>query len=140
MTTLDAPDRETCLIRRARTNTPLQALVLLNDPTYVEAARKLAERVIEIGQESNEARLQALFRLALARIPSPAEQALMLGLLDESQKKFKADPLAADKLLQVGHAPSRKEIGTLKIEPSELAAWATLASLVLNLDETMTRN
>jgi hypothetical protein len=135
MTTLDAPDRETCLIRRARTNTPLQALVLLNDPTYVEAARKLAERAINLGGAQPDARLNSLFQLALSRSPSPSEQALLLELLHESKTKFEANPLAADQLLQVGESPADKKISAI-----DLAAWTTLSSLVLNLDEAVTKN
>jgi hypothetical protein len=135
MTSLDAPDRETCLIRRARTNTPLQALVLLNDPTYVEAARKLAERVLKQPTEQPEARLDVLFRLALSRSPTPAERSLLLELLAESRQKFQANPLAADHLLQVGEAALDKSLASI-----DLAAWTTIASVVLNLDETLTKN
>ncbi|MDB5388606.1 MAG: Planctomycete cytochrome [Planctomycetaceae bacterium] len=135
MTSLDAPDRETCLIRRARTNTPLQALVLLNDPTYIEAARKLAERVIKQGGDQPEERLNALFRFALSRLPTAGERTLLLELLAESQRKFQTNPLAADQLLKVGDAPATKSV-----PPIDLAAWTTIASLVLNLDETLTKN
>lgn len=135
MTLLDAPDRETCLIRRARTNTPLQALVLLNDPTYVEAARKLAERAMKLGGDRADTRLSALFRLALARTPTTNEQTMLLSFLDETQRRFQTQPLAADQLLQVGDAPSNPVLSSI-----DLASWTTIASLVLNLDETMTKN
>lgn len=134
LSTFDAPDREVCTVRRARTNTPLQALILMNDPTYVEAARKLAERVL--GQASGvDERLAQMFRLVLARMPKSREAAVLRRILDEQIAKFRDDTEAALKLLSVGES-SRDE----RIEPAELAAWAAVASVVLNLDEAVTRN
>lgn len=135
MSTLDAPDRETCLVRRARTNTPLQALVLLNDPTYVEAARQLAVRIIQEGGPSPETRLALACRASLSRTPTPAEQSLLLELLQAATRRFQQQPAAAEQLLGVGNAPRVKEIPT-----AELAAWTTLCSLLLNLDEALTRH
>src|SRR5438045_2956461 len=106
LATFDAPDRETCTVRRARTNTPLQALVLLNDPTYVEAARKLAERMLtEPGPAAPpEARIAFAFRLATARVPSLAERAVLRDVFEADLAKFRTDPAAARKLLSVGES------------------------------------
>ncbi len=133
MTTFDAPDRETCTARRARTNTPLQALVLLNDPTYVEAARKLAERVWHDGP-SEDARLEGLYLRILGRLPDPAERAIIEEVWSAAYDKFRADPAAAERLLTVGHAPRDPNLPLI-----DLAAWTTVTSLVLNLDETISK-
>jgi hypothetical protein len=133
MSAFDAPDRETCVIRRARTNTPLQALVLLNDTTYVEAARAFAERIIHHNADDTE-RLNFAFRSALARLPADAEHAVVNDLLAAARKRFTAQPDAADKLLTVGNS----KVDT-SIEPGELAAWASVASILLNLDETISK-
>ncbi len=133
MSAFDAPDRETCVIRRARTNTPLQALVLLNDPTYVEAARAFAERIIHHNADDTE-RLKFAFRSALARLPADGEHAVVNDLLATARKRFSAQPDAAKMLLTVGNS---KEDRT--IEPSELAAWTSVASILLNLDETISK-
>ncbi len=132
--TFDAPDRETCNVRRARTNTPLQALVLMNDPTYVEANRKFAERIIKEGGTSIEERLKFAFRSTLARAPSPAEFAVLRGIYEKQLARFKASPEAAKKLLSVGEA-SRDE----SLDVAELAAWSIVASSLMNLDETLTK-
>jgi hypothetical protein len=134
MTTFDAPDRETCVIRRARSNTPLQALVLLNDPTYVEAARKLAERVLHDGGPSTESRLLHAFRLTVARPPRPEEIQILGDVLQRARERFRRDPKAAAGLLAVGQA-SRDG----RLDAVELAAWASVASLILNLDEAITK-
>jgi hypothetical protein len=133
MATFDAPDRETCVVRRARTNTPLQALVLLNDPTYVEAARKLAERILLVGSTDDE-RLDAAYRLVLSRVPRPAERATLLRVRDRARQRFADDPTAAAGLLDVG-ASTRDP----SLDAAELAAWTTLTSVMLNLDEAVTR-
>ena len=134
LSTFDAPDRETCMIRRAITNTPLQALVLMNDPTYVEAARKLAERVILKGGETPKTRLDYAFRLAVARSALPEEQQLLLPLVEEANQRFQAAPQKAEELLAIGQSPRAGEIA-----PAELAAWTTVASIILNLDETISK-
>ena len=133
MSAFDAPDRETCVIRRARTNTPLQALVLLNDPTYVEAARTFAERIIHHNGDDTE-RLNFAFRSAVARRPAAAEHAVVHDLLAAARKRFTVQPDAANKLLTVG---SSKVDAT--IEAGELAAWTSVASILLNLDETISK-
>jgi hypothetical protein len=134
LSTFDAPDRETCLIRRARTNTPLQALVLMNDPTYVEASRKLAESVLLEGGETAEARLNHAFRVVLAREARPAERQVLLPMIAESISRFRSAPQQADKLLAVGKSSRNKQL-----DPIELAAWSTLASVLLSLDETISK-
>jgi hypothetical protein len=132
--TFDAPDREVCTVRRARTNTPLQALILMNDPTYVEAARKLAERLLgEPG--TTEDRIARALRFVLSRRPSDREIVVLRSILEQQLATFRADAESALRLLTVGESP-RDE----RFEPAELAAWATLASVLLNLDEAVTRN
>ena len=133
MSAFDAPDRETCVIRRARTNTPLQALVLLNDPTYVEAARAFAERIFHHHADDTD-RLKFAFRCAVARLPGDAEQAVVNDLLATARARFATQPDAAHKLLTVGS--SKVDV---MIEPVELAAWTSIASILLNLDETISK-
>jgi hypothetical protein len=133
LTTFDAPDRETCTVRRSRTNTPLQALVLMNDPTYVEASRKLAERLMTGAAATNE-RIDLAFRLATSRPPTPAELTVLRKLFEEQLGAYRKDPAAALKLLSNGEA--RRDEG---LDPVELAAWTAVASVILNLDETITR-
>ena len=134
MTTLDAPDRETCVARRARTSTPLQALLLLNDATYVEAARLLAERVIGRSGPEVEAGIRRAYQLVLAREPQPREVEVLVRLHGEALARFRERPEAVKKLLGVGRTKSRPGL-----DEAELAAWTTVASLLLNLDETITK-
>jgi hypothetical protein len=133
MTTFDAPDRETCVPRRARTNTPLQALILLNDPTYVEAARVLAERLMR-AEATPDARVNRAFKLAVSRAASAEERRILTGLYEDSLKRFRADPAAARKFLAAGEAPR-----DASLNEAEMAAWSAVASMVLNLDETISR-
>jgi hypothetical protein len=132
--TFDAPDRETCTVRRARTNTPLQALVLLNDPTYVEASRKLAERLLTEAGSTVEERITFAFRLTTARRPNAAEVAVLRKLFEEQVAVYRKDRRAALKLLGVGESKRND-----KLDVAELAAWTTIASVILNLDETVTK-
>ena len=132
--TLDAPTREVCVVRRGRTNTPLQALVLMNDPTYVEAARSLAQRVLREGGD-DEAGLELAFRCAVAREPSEAEQSLLQSFLDEERARFRDDPERAEELVSVGDSMRDADLPVV-----EHAAWTALCSLILNLDETLNRN
>jgi hypothetical protein len=134
LATFDAPDREVCTVRRARTNTPLQALILMNDPTYVEASRKLAERLLTEAK-STEERITLAFRLATARRPSADEVAVLRHVFETRLAKYRHDPDAAKKLLRVGEAPVND-----KLDAAELAAWSAVANVVLNLDEAVTRN
>jgi uncharacterized protein DUF1553/uncharacterized protein DUF1549/cytochrome c len=133
LTTFDAPDREVCTVRRARTNTPLQALILLNDPTYVEASRKLAERMMAEAK-TTEQRISLAFRLATARAPSAGEMSVLQRLFETRLAKYRSDPAAAKKLLSVGES-TRNEA----LDPAEVAAWTNVAGVILNLDETVTR-
>jgi hypothetical protein len=134
LATFDAPDRETCVVRRARTNTPLQALILLNDPTYVEASRKFAERILLTGGSDAKQRLTFAYRTLLSRSPSERELAVATRLVEQQLAHYRANQDAADKLLAIGEAPKSD-----KLDSVELAAWTIVASALLNLDETVTR-
>ena len=134
LATFDAPDRETCTVRRARTNTPLQALVLMNDPTYVEASRKLAERILLEGGVTTDDRIAFAFRLTTARKPTARELGVLRRVFEQQLARFQADPTAAMKLLSVGETPRNE-----KLASAELAAWSAVASVILNLDETVTK-
>jgi hypothetical protein len=130
----DAPSREECTVERPRSNTPLQALVLLNDPTYVEAARALAAAVLRDGGD-DAARLRHAYRRALQRPPRPAEVEVLKGLLARHRKQYQADRKAADDLLSVGLAPV-----PAGVDRAELAAWTSVTRALLNLHETITRD
>lgn len=132
MLLFDAPFRETCALRRSRSNTPLQALNLMNDPTYVEAARFLAQRMIKEGGTTIESRLTHGFRLLLARKPSSQELQVLTAAVERSIQDFTKDPEAAKQLMAFGEAKTDD-----KLPPSELAAYTTVASTLINLDETI---
>jgi hypothetical protein len=134
MATFDAPDREKCTARRAMTNTPLQALVLMNDPSYVEAARALGQRALLEGGKDDKSRIAYTFRLATARTPTGKEYAVLRVLLNKERAGFARDPKAAMALVSVGESKPRAGV-----DPIELAAWTTVASAILNLDETITK-
>lgn len=130
----DVPFRETCTVRRARTTTPLQALNLMNDPTYVEAARALAQRLLREVPGSADTRIDLGFRWVTAREPRAAERVILRNGLDRARAAYRADPAGASDLLRVGASPVDPAI-----DPAELAAYTLLASTLLNLDETVTR-
>ncbi len=134
MMTFDAAGREACIVRENRTNTPLQALTLMNDVTYLEAARKIAERMMKEGGKAPAERIAFGFRLATAREPSPRKSAVLLQSFQHYLDAYQTDREAARKLLNEGESP-RDE----KLNASELAAYSTVASLILNLDETVTK-
>jgi hypothetical protein len=134
MVAFDASTRETCTVRETRTNTPLQALNLLNDVTYIEASRKLAERVLEMPASSPSQRIARAFRLVLSRPPSDAEARILRAGYGRRISAFRADPASARKLLAVGQSP-RDE----RLDVAELAAYTTTASLIFNLAETVTK-
>ena len=135
MITFDAPDREKCSARRLMTNTPLQALVLLNDPAYVEAARALAQRMVrESAARDPEETIRFGFRLATARKPADAEVNILRSAFDAQLQQYKMHEDEAAKLLHVGESPI-----DAKANRVELAAWTTVASMILNLDETITK-
>jgi hypothetical protein len=133
MMAFDAPSRETCVARRARTNTPLQALVLMNDEQYVEAARGLAERMMAAGTTPAD-RLTNGFRLAAARRPADAELKLLTQTYERQLARYKAKPEEAKKLLAVGEAKANPAL-----DPAEYAAYTMTANLILNLDEVITK-
>lgn len=129
----DVASRQTCQVRVTRTNTPLHSLVTFNDITYVEAARALAQRAIQ-QNETAPARLDAVYRLLLARKPSEKEQKVLLATLETLRAKFQQNPDAAKKLLATGESP-RDE----KLDAVEHATWTALCNLILNLDETLSK-
>ena len=134
MAVFDAPNREICSVERSNTNTPLQALVTLNDPTYIEAARKLAERVMK--QESVDAEKQTMLamRLVLVRSPEAKELALLREVYQERLAQYQADPAAAQKLLAIGASTVDATLDRIR-----LAAMTDVCHVILNLSETVTR-
>jgi hypothetical protein len=134
LVTFDAPDREKCMARRSITNTPLQALVLMNDPTYVEASRFLAARMLTQGGRTSADRVNYAFRLTTGRIPDAQERAVLLEQAQEALADYRQHGDEAKALLAVGASKSDP-----RLNPKELAAWTTVASIILNLDETITK-
>lgn len=135
LTTFDAPMRDACTVKRERTNTPLQALITLNDPTYVEAARFLAQRILKEEGLSREQRVDALFLYLAGRGAETHEQAALSQLVTDLTVSYRGEPEAARALLMVGDKPSDPEL-----DPAEHAAWTLAASAVLNLDDVLTKN
>ncbi|QDT74791.1 PSD1 and planctomycete cytochrome C domain-containing protein [Lacipirellula limnantheis] len=135
MNTFDAPSRESCIVRRERTNTPLQALLLLNDPQYVEAARSLAERTMHEGGDSVEQRARFLFQTATCRQPRVDELSDLVAAYEQELEHFRANAKAAEELIASGSLKADE-----KLDRPELAAWTMAANVVLNLDEVVTRN
>ena len=135
LATFDAPDREKCTARRALTNTPLQALVLMNDPTYVEAARALAQRAILEGGKDDSARLTYAFRLATARKPTGGESGVLRRAAAAAARRIPEGSAGRGEAARGRRVAARYDAST----PSELAAWTTVASAILNLDETVTK-
>ncbi len=129
----DATNREVCTATRARTSTPLQSLVLMNDPVYVEAARAFAQRVIKEGGSDAASRLNYAWRLALARQPSAEERAILERTLHEQLANYQEDKAGAEKLLKIGDLPVPEGF-----DMSELAAWTAVGNVILNLNETIT--
>jgi hypothetical protein len=134
MANFDSPMRESCTVRESRTNTPLQALNLMNDVTFVEAARLMAERALREGGTKKDDRLVYAFRLALSRRPSETELGRLRNSLSFYQDHYRTDAKAAAELVSQGEAPRDKNI-----DIPELAAYTAVASLLLNLDETITK-
>jgi hypothetical protein len=134
MVNFDSPNREVCTVMENRTNTPLQALDLMNDVTFVEASRKIAERVLTAGGPTAGQRIDYLYRLFLARRARPAEQRVMARTLEGFEVSFHADPKAAEKFLGHGESPA-----AASLDRADLAAYSSIASLMLNLDETVTK-
>jgi mono/diheme cytochrome c family protein len=134
MTSFDAPSREACTVRRERTNTPLQALVLLNETQYIEAARALAGRTLRDGGKTPEEQIAYLFRLATSRRPDAKELAELTAALKDLRAEYAAKPAEAARLIAIGETKPDD-----RISPTDLAAWTMLASTVLNLDEVLNK-
>jgi hypothetical protein len=134
MSAFDAPSREVCTVNRSRTNTPIQALALMNDVVYVEASRKLAERCVAEGGVKPAERLTHAFRLATARAPTPEELKILVDDFNYHLATYFSAPEAAAKLLGEGESNKNPSV-----DQRELAAYTAVASVILNLDETITR-
>ena len=134
MVIFDAPTREKCTVRRGKTNTPLQALVLMNDPQFVEAARIFAERILKHESKDVEQKLEFAFMEALSRKPGSDELELLSRLLERELAQFKKHPEKAKQLLQVGEKKADPQL-----DPPSLAAWTIITNLIFNLDEFVTR-
>jgi len=134
MTTFDAPTREKCVIQRSRTNTPLQALITLNDPIFVEAARFFAERIIREGGKSIDERIEFAFKNVISRKPETDIRDAVKELFNRRLAAFKKDPEECKKFLAIG-SKQRDE----SVDLAEHAAWTVIAQLVLNLDETLNK-
>ncbi|MCI0455500.1 MAG: PSD1 and planctomycete cytochrome C domain-containing protein [Gemmataceae bacterium] len=129
----DTSPRQVCTVRPSRTNTPLHALVLLNDPTYIEAARVWAERLLRHGGTTEE-RLTLAFRAATCRPPTAAEKSILLRGFERVLGQYRADPKAAARLITAGEYPR-----DTTLDPVEVAAYTTMANTILNLDEVLTK-
>jgi hypothetical protein len=134
MTTLDAPSREACMARRERTNTPLQALLIMNETQFVECARALAERTLREAGAKPEERISHMFRLAACRKPDASEMKELLAALQDYAAIYAKNPESAKKLIVIGE--TRPDV---KFNPSEVAAWTMVANLILNLDEVLNK-
>ena len=130
----DAPSREECTAKRSISNTPLAALVMLNDPSFVEASRNFAQRILTEAKGSDRKRLDWAMNQALSRDATTQEAQIILGLLKQSRASFKGDEKGAIKLLSVGLSPRDEAL-----EPAEHAAWTEVSRLILNLHETISR-
>jgi len=132
MTTFDAPNREVCQVRRERSNTPLQALVTLNDPVYMEAAQALARRLVAVGGSTAVERIRFGYRVCLSRNPSEDELNRLTTFHAKSVERFRADPAKAKDVATkpLGEPPAGVDV-------AELAAWTMVGNVLLNLDETL---
>ncbi len=134
MVNFDSPSRETCTVRETRTNTPLQALDLMNDVTFLEASRKLAERLMRDGGATPAERIDFAYRLVLSRPAKPPEQKILVDVLDDFETRYRTAPKAAAEFLDYGDSARNRHI-----KAGELAAYTAVASLILNLDATITK-
>jgi hypothetical protein len=134
MLTFDAPKRDTCIVTRPYTTTPLQALTLLNDPVYLECAKMLGQRILKHTAKDDAARLAYGFRLCTSRLPNEKELETLKKLLADQREAYKGDAEAVKKVLAIGDAKVDE-----KLDAAELAAWATVCNALLNLDETIHR-
>jgi hypothetical protein len=135
MSIIDAPSREACTVRRERTNTPLQALLLLNDPQYFECARGLADRVLREGGTSDRSRADYMLRLCTSRRPDDSEVTELVSVISDLRAVYAKDLESAAKLVGVDAAKLEGPEPT-----AERAAWTMGANLVLNLDEVLTKS
>ena len=135
MSTFDGPNREQTCARRERSNTPLQALQLLNDIQHIEAARNLAQRILTEGGVKPEERLDLGFRIVTSRRPTAAEAKILKASLDKQTARFQKNKPAAELLIKYGESPTKAGL-----DAAELAAYTMVANLLLNLDETLTKN
>ena len=131
----DAPSREECTAQRPTSNTPLAALVLLNDPTFVEAAREFATRILTEADTTDQSRFDKAYELALSRQPDADERQVLSQILEQNREIYRQDSAAAAKLLAIGIKPNDDAL-----ELAELAAWTQVARVIFNLDEFITRN
>jgi hypothetical protein len=134
MLAFDAPSRELCTPRRGRTNTPLQALVLLNETGFVEAARHMAQRMLKEGGNYLATRIDFGFELATSRKPTAKERDVLMATFTREYKRFAVDHEAANKLIAIGESPRDEDL-----DAAEHAAWTMVASVLLNLSETVTK-
>jgi hypothetical protein len=132
--TFDATSRESCVVNRSRTNTPLQALALLNDVTFIEAARVMAQRELRLAAGSQPERIERLFRLLTSRIPAQRELEILHSRYLKNLDNYRQHPAAAEDLVQLGEYPVDKTL-----DVAELAALTTVTSVLLNLDEVITK-
>ena len=130
--TLDAPTREFCVSQRAKTSTPLQSLVLMNDPVFVEAARAFAQRILAEPNLDDTARVVFAWRLALTRSPNAAERSILTRMLEQQQTTYRNDMEAAKRLVAIGDLPK-----PANLDDRELAAWTAFSNVILNLNETI---
>jgi hypothetical protein len=135
LSAFDAPSREECAVDRPRSNTPLQALVLLNDPTYVEAARVFARRILIEGGDTADARLRWAWKQILSREPNSEELSVITAMLEKHRAQYSADAKAAESLVTVGEARPADSV-----DRAELAAWTSVVRVLFNLHETITRS
>jgi hypothetical protein len=131
---LDAPSREECTAQRPKSNTPLAALVMLNDPTMVEAARVFAVRTLQ-SSGAEDARIESAFQRATSRLPDAFERQALGRLLAAGRANYRQDPRAAQEIGRVGLTPP-----AANVDPVELAAWIGVCRAILNLNETISRN
>jgi hypothetical protein len=131
----DAPSREECTAERPVSNSPQQALALLNDPIFVEAARVFAERVLREGGTTFESRVRWAYARALGRAPRTEEVRILAELLQKHRAHYRSDPGAADRLVRAGMAPLAAGLDVV-----ELAGWTSVARAILNLPEVITRS
>lgn len=133
MEIFNAPSRETCTVRRDRTNTPLQALVTLNDPQFIEAARILAATVLHHSNDMDE-RLNYLSKRVVSRVLTEEEKAIVVASLNDLLKIYQAEPAKAKELMQVGEKPASTDLSE-----AEVAAWTMIVNEILNLDEVLNK-